>query len=136
MKKTVLRIVALALLTVMTCTLFVACAPNADPDKAEKSLEKKDYEVKHADNKLEAAFMGGWYDGCEEVILAYNDESKEVVYIWYFEDKASADDAWDDIEEYAEELNEEAKEEGNKIVCKKSGKMIYIGTKKAIRDAA
>lgn len=135
MKKTILRVVALALLAVMMCMALVACAPASDPDKAEKALEKKDYEVKHADDKLEAAFMGGWYDGCEDVILAYNEESEDVIYIWYFDDKDSANEAWDDIEKYAEELNEEAKEEDIDIVCKKSGKMIYIGTKQAVKDA-
>ena len=134
MKKNILKITALALLTVMICAMLVACGgPNANPDKAEKSLEKAGYEVAHADDKVEAALMGGWYDGCTDVILASKDD--DGIYIWYFEDKDSANDAWEKIEKFAEEMNEEAEEDDLDIVCKKSGKVIYLGTKQAIKDA-
>lgn len=134
MKKTILRVVALALLAVMTCMVFVSCGgPASDPDKADKALDKEGYKVLHATNKLEAVALGGWYDGCEEVILATKD--KDLIYVWYFDEKDSANNAWEKIEEFAKKINDDAKEEKADIVIKKSGKIIYAGTEQAIKDA-
>lgn len=135
--KNVIRVLALSLVMVMMLGLLVSCgAPNKDPDKAKDALEDAGYEVILADNEISAALMGGWYDGCEAVLMAYNEEDDDDgIWIWYFEEKEDADEAWDDIEKFAEDLNEEAKEEDIDMVCKKSGKMIYVGTKQAIKDA-
>ena len=133
--KNVIRVLALSLVMVMMLGLLVSCGgPNSDPKKAKEALEDADYEVIYASNELEAAFMGGWYDGCEAVILASN-EDDEGIYIWYFEEKDDADDAWEDIEEFAKELQEEAEDEDIDLIIKKSGKMIYVGSKQAIKDA-
>lgn len=131
------KVLALSLVMIMMLGLLVSCAggPNSDPKKAKEALEDADYEVVHANNAAEAFFLGGWYDGCEDVILAINEEEEELIYIWYFEEKDDAEDAWEDIEEFAEELKEEAEEEDIDLVVKKSGKMIYVGTKKAVKAA-
>ena len=135
--KNVIKVLALSLVMVMMLGLLVSCGgPNADPDKAEKALEDAGYEVTHADNEAEAFFMGGWYDGCEDVIFAYNEDNEDdAIYIWYFEEKENADEAWEDIEDFAEKMMEEAEEEDIDLVAKKSGKMIYVGTKQAVKDA-
>jgi len=110
--------------------------PNSDPEKAEENLENAGYIVSVSDDKISMALAGGSYDGCEAVLMAYNEEDDDDgIWIWYFEEKEDADEAWDDIEKFAEDLNEEAKEEDIDMVCKKSGKMIYVGTKQAIKDA-
>ena len=136
MKKTIVKILALSLIAVMMCLALVSCGgPNSDPKKAKDSLEDAGYEVLYASNKVEAVFLGGWYDGCEAAIMASN-EDDEAVWIWYFEEKEDAEKAWEDgLEKYADELKEEAKEEDVDLVGKQSGKMIYIGTKKAINAA-
>ena len=45
--------------------------------------------------------------------------------------KKSHDEAWDEAKDGAKELEEEYKD----IVCEKSGKMINMGTKQAVKDA-
>ena len=135
--KSLIKVLALTLVMIMALGLLVSCgAPNADPEKAEEALKDAGYKVILADNALSAAFLGGWYDGCEAVLVATSEENEDDgIYIWYFEEKEDANNAWEDIEEFAEELNEKAKDEDIDMVCKKSGKMIYIGTKQAIKDA-
>ena len=134
--KNVLRLLALSLVLVVMLGAFASClsgAPNADPEKAKEALEDADYDVLYASNALEATFLGAWYDGCEAAIFANNDD--DAIWIWYFEETDDADDAWEKIEDFAEELKEEAEEENEDIVVKKSGKMIYIGTKDAVKAA-
>ena len=137
MKKTFAKILAFSLVAIMMCSALVACSlfgPNSDPEKAKEALEDADYEVLYASNAVEAVFLGGWYDGCEAAIAAGKDD--EAIWIWYFEDKDDAADAWEKgLKDYAEEIEEEAKEEDVDVVVKKSGKMIYIGTKAAVKAA-
>ena len=110
--------------------------PNSDPEKAEENLENAGYIVSVFDDKISMVLAGGSYDGCKAVLMAYNEENDDDgIFIWYFEEKENADEAWDDIEKFAESLNESAEEEDIDMVCKKSGKLIYYGTKQAIKDA-
>ena len=136
--KNFVRIIALALVTVFVCATFASCAlmgPNADPEKAEKSLEKKGYTVDVADDKVSlglVALSTGLSD-LECVITAFNKEDKDdAVMIYYFEDKEVADEAW---EKYFEKAAEKVKEENEDVIDKKSGKMIWVGTKAAINAA-
>ena len=131
--KNVLRLVALSLVLVVMLGALVSCGgPNADPKKAEEALEDNDYVVIVADNKISLAVYG--LDNLDCVITAYNEEDEDdAIIIFYFDDKEDADDAFDS--EIFEELAEEAEEEAKDIVVKKSGKMIYIGTKNAIKAA-
>ena len=136
--KTFVKIIALALVTVFVCATLASCAlmaPNADPEKAEKSLEKKGYEVELIDDKYSLGFisLGTGVSDLECVLTAVDKEDKdEAVRIYYFAEKESADEAW---EKYFEKLAEKAKEEDSDIIVKKSGKMIWYGTKKAINAA-
>ena len=110
--------------------------PNSDPEKAEEALKDAGYIVSVADDKISMVLAGGSYDGCKAVLMACNEENDDDgIFIWYFEEKENADEAWDDIEKFAESLNESAEEEDIDMVCKKSGKLIYYGTKQAIKDA-
>lgn len=130
--KTFAKVLALALVAVMMCAALVSCGgPASDPDKAAKALEDADYIVVKADDKVSLALyetMG--VKKLECVITAYN-EDEEGIVIFYFEDKAAANDAWETIEEEAKEATKDEED----IVIKKSGKMIYYGTKQAIKDA-
>lgn len=130
--KTFVKVLALSLVAVMMCAVLVSCGgPASDPDKAAKALEDADYIVVKADDKVSLALyetMG--VKKLECVITAYN-EDEEGIVIFYFEDKAAANDAWETIEEEAKEATKDEED----IVIKKSGKMIYYGTKQAIKDA-
>lgn len=136
--KNFIKIIALALVAVIACATLASCAlgaPNADPEKAEKSLEKKGYVVDVADDKVSlglVALSTGLSD-LECVITAFNEEDKEdAVMIYYFEDKEVADEAW---EKYFEKAAEKVKEDNKDVIVKKSGKMIWVGTKAAINAA-
>lgn len=136
--KNFVRIIALALVTVFVCATFASCAlmgPNADPEKAEKSLEKKGYAVDVADDKVSlglVALKTGLSD-LECVVTAINkDDLKDSVVIYYFADKEAADKAW---EKYFEKAVEVAKEQDSEVIIKKSGKMIWTGAKDAINAA-
>ena len=52
----------------------------------------------------------------------------------YFEEAADANDSWDKIQEYADK-NKDDDAKDSEWVCKKSGKMIYFGTKNAVAAA-
>lgn len=132
--KTFVKIIALALVTVFVCATLASCAlmaPNADPEKAEESLEKKGYKVTVIDDEYTLGFtsLATGIKSLECVLTAAKDD--EAVAIYYFEDKESAETAWEKLEKLAEEAKEDEKD----LVCKKSGKMIYMGTKKAINAA-
>ena len=121
MKNTIIKIVALALIAVMACALLVACAPNSDPDKAVAALKENGYTAVKVDD-----YMG--LDGVECAVTGVKGLlSGDMVVIVYFEDRASANAAWD-------ELKEEAEDEENYVI-EKSGKMIYFGTEEAVKAA-
>ena len=130
--KTFLKVLALSLVAVLMCATLVSCGgPASDPDKAAEALEDADYVVIKADDKISlATYDALGVDDLECVITAFN-EDEEGIVIFYFEDKDAANDAWEAIEEIAEEAAEEEED----LVIKKSGKMIYYGTKQAIKDA-
>lgn len=126
MKKT-LRLLSLALVLVMTVALLASCGgPNKNPEKAKEALEDAGYTVTLVDSAL-------GFEGIEKYLTAFkmseDMSDMEMITIYYFEDSAAAKDAWEDIQKEAEELDEED------LVIKKSGKMIYAGTKEAVKAA-
>lgn len=129
MKKNILKITALALLTVMICAMLVACGgPNKDPEKAKEALEDAGYTVIFNDG----GFLGdlAMPKGAEATITAVKGDD-EYISIVYYEDKDALNEAWEDVKEDAEKLQGKYED----IVYKKSGNMIYIGTKQAVKDA-
>ncbi len=134
MKKTFVKLIALAIVAVMACAAFVSCGlllgPNADPEKAEEALEKKDYNVLVADDEISLKLYAlGGIENLECVITAVSEEDDDdAIVIYYFKDKEAADAAWEEMED----MIEEAKEDEEDLIVKKSGKMIYMGTKAAV----
>ena len=136
--KNVLRLTTLALVLVMMLACLASCfgGPNADPEKAEEALEDNDYVVIVADDKISLGLMGLGedIDNLECVITAYNeDDEDDAIVIFYFEDKEDADEAFKS--DILKDMAEEAEEENDDVVFKKSGKMVYIGTKNAVKAA-
>ncbi len=138
MKKT-LRILALAMVTVILTLALVSCGgPNADPDKAEDALKENDYKTTNDDTLGPAGLKLVGIDNVDCVVTgtAKIDGEYEHVTIWYFDEAEDADKAWDKAEEYADkEQDEDEEAKDSKWVVKKSGKMIYFGTENAIKAA-
>ena len=135
MKKLV-KVLAVVLV-MLTLSLAVACAPNANPEKAKESLEKNGYAVSLATDAFGLAITEGILGldrGDLVAVLTAGNEEGEAITIVYFEE---ADDARDCYKEYKDDLKEllETDDEEKEIVAKQSGKMIYIGTKAAIKAA-
>ncbi len=140
MKKSIVRIIALALISVMMCLALVSCGgPNADPDKAVEALKKNDYAAEKVDDSglgaliIAALKVAGIEDvDCVVSGTADVDGKTEHITIIYFEDKEAADEEWEDVQKYAED---EKGDEDSDWVVEKSGKMIYFGTKAAVKAA-
>jgi len=122
--KNVIKVLALSLAMVMMLGLLVSCGgPNKDPKKAKEALDEAGYLVVLNDKDLLLP------DGVEATVMASTDD--DYIMITYYEDADAVKEAWEDAKEDAKELEEKYED----IVCKKSGKMIYIGTKQAVKDA-
>lgn len=131
--KNVLKLITLMLVLVMTLGALASCGgPNSNPEKAEEALKDNAYEVIVADSKAQLLVYG--LDDLDCVITAWSEEDEdEVIMIFYFENKEAASDAFDS--DIFEELVEQTDKKGDDLIVKASGKMIYIGTKNAIKAA-
>ena len=132
--KTTIKLIALALvLTLSVLTLASCFAPNAHPDKAIESLEKNGYKAAKDKYVLPAIFAGLGVENVDVVITgtAVIEDKAEHVTVVYFEDADSAEAAWNNLKEYAEKEDKDDKDTDWTI--DRSGKMIYWGTKAAIK---
>ena len=130
MKKTI-RLLAIAMVAVMLCLSLASCGgPNANPDKAIEGLKDEDVLAR----KLSSSEFGIDVPGVDCVVTGVGviDGEGAFISIIYFEKSSDANDAWDEVKEMFEN---DKKDEDAKIVIKKSGKMIYCGTKNAIKAA-
>ena len=126
------KIMAVALVAVMAVAILVACAPASDPDKAVAALKKNGYTA----GKVSA----GSYEGLEAMVTGtkgalgalLGKDDFQFITIYYFKDSKSANDAWDAIKS---ESDKSSNKKDSDWVVKKSGKIIYFGTKQAAKDA-
>ena len=119
--KTFVKVLALSLVAVMMCAVLVSCGgPNADPEKAEKALKDAGYEAEYTEVGV---------GGVKGILVA--GKGDDGIWITYYDSAEDANKAWEETEE---DLKEMLKDEED-VVIKKSGKMIYYGTKQAIKDA-
>lgn len=136
MKKTI-RIFAVVLSVVLLALALVACAPKNDPDKAKAALEKNGYTavkttgyvsgiisaIAGTENKIDATVTG-----TKDIKDADGKTTKtESVTIIYYKTSADAKEAWKSWSEADRDRYE---------VAKCSGKMIYWGTKAAVKAAS
>ena len=123
------KILALTLVLVMSVVMLASCGgPNADPEKAAKALEDAEYDVD--DSKLLAPTISSLLGikGVETVV--FGEKKDEGITILYFEDKDAANEAWEKVEKYVDDMESDLD-----LILKKSGKMIYFGTEAAIKAA-
>lgn len=127
---------------ILVCIMALGCvfalascgAPNKDPKAAKAALEDADYEATLTEGaalELGAAALG--IEDLEAVVSGLKDD--DAVSIYYFEDKEAAEEAYEKLEELFEEMKEEAEEEDVEVKLGKSGAMVWMGTKDAIKAA-
>ncbi len=132
--KNLVRILSLALVVLTLGAALVSCGgPSADPAKAAEALEAADYLVTTTDSKIGVAAAEEIYD-IDNLDCIVNAIAKDnVIKIFYFEDAASAKDAYNEMEDDIDEILENIEEK--EVVAKCSGKMVYFGTKDAVKAA-
>lgn len=125
------RILSLTLVAVMLCAALASCGgPAKDPADAKAALEENGYVATNLSGLAltgTAALLG--VDDLDAVVTGAKEG--EAITIFYFETSDAADAAFEKIEEKAAEAEEEYED----MVCKQSGKMIWMGTKQAVKDA-
>ena len=121
MKKKILSVVAVLVLAAILAVALVACIPS-DPDKAAENLANADYLV------IPLPLLG--IAGVDEAIMATN--LKEGIVIVYFESSDAASEFYGD-KDNEKFLQEELGLEDT--VYKKQGKIVYLGTKEAVKAA-
>lgn len=132
MKKRILSVIAVLALAAVLAVAMVACIPS-DPDKAADNLKAADYLVDVTDDPVSTGVMGLMADGIEAVVSATSDDFTEGVTIFYFEDSDSAKSFYES--DFISEMKEEAEAESEELVIKRQGKIVYAGTKEAIKAA-
>lgn len=136
--KNILRFAAVAMVAIMLCLTLASCGgPNADPDDALAALKDNGISWAAKDSTIMPGILKlAGVDGIDCVVSGTGkiDDEYAHVTIIYFEEKDDANDAWEKIQEESEDQKKEA-DEDSEWVCKKSGKMIYYGTKDAINAA-
>lgn len=136
MKKTI-RIFAVVLSVVLLALALVACAPKNDPDKAKAALENNGYTAVKTSGYVSgvvSALLGGestidaTVTGTKDIKDADGKTTKtESVTIIYYKTSADAKEAWKSWSEADRDRYE---------VAKCSGRMIYWGTKAAVKAAS
>ncbi len=133
MKKKLVLSIVLAMVMVLGIVLC-ACGPNSDPAAAKITLQDNGY--KAIEDKLITpnALKVLGVEGISTVISGTKtvDKKTEHVTIIYFETTDAANAGWDKVQEYA---SDDKEEEDTDWTIVKSGKMIYYGTKQAIKAA-
>jgi cytochrome c556 len=132
--KTTMKLIALALvLTLSVLTLASCAAPNPNPEKAIAALKEDGYKAAEDDTVLPIVFAGLGIKDVDVVVSgsAIIEEKLEHVTVIYFEDADAAKAAWEKVKEYAEK--EDKDEKDTDWTINKAGKMIWYGTKEAIK---
>ena len=133
--KNTLRILALCMVAVLLVGALAACAPNKDPDKAVAALKKNEYTAGKDSSLIPAALTLAGVKGVDCVVTGTKtvekdgEKTTESVIIIYFTDSSSAKEAMEKVKSYYEN-EKDAKED-----WKQSGKILYSGTKAAVKAA-
>lgn len=117
---------------ILVCVLMMGCVlalvscggPKKNPEKAKKALEDAKYTVV----LLEGDKAG---EGIEAMLTAVSEDMKNQISIVWYEKKADAKDAYKEAKEALEEMGDAAEN----MVVGKSGKMVWMGTKEAVKAA-
>ncbi len=132
MKKTI-KLIALMLVLVLSVVTLASCLPpNPDPEKAIEALEENGYKAAHDDKIIPIAFKLRGIKDLDDVVIASAkiDGELEYVTILYFDDADAAKAAWEEVQDYAEETEDE---DDSDWTIGKFSNMIWYGTEAAIK---
>ena len=137
MKKQLLIIAAVVVLVMASAFVLTACSPATDPADAKAALEKKGYTVVVDGSIQPAALTLVGIKGVDKVLEATysKDDTSEFLCVLYFTSASAANDAWDAAKKEAEDEKKSNKEEDSDWTVGKSGKLIWYGTKNAVKAA-
>ena len=130
MKKFV-KVAAVVLVAVMSLALLVACAPNADPAKAEAALKKNGYTVLNVPSITHAGGLQNTVTGTKTDKDKDGNTTVQHVTIFYYDTAENAKSAFETLQ------SDSDKEKGDSTdwTFAQSGKIVYYGTKAAINAA-
>lgn len=142
MKKRFTLVAVLAI--VLTCVfLLAACTPATNPDTAKENLEKKGYSVSIDTNLAPAGLAIFGITGAKSVLTATysDDENFEYLCVIYFSSSSDVKEVWEKAKSYASDQEKKEKKDNDEKkdsewTVGKSGKMIWFGTKNAVKAAA
>ena len=129
--KKLMKLLSVAVLSLVTCFMLFACAP-ADADKAKEKMEEAGYTVTVVDGDAAAAMADGAvaYVNATKLDISLGsgfDADGEMVSAVLFENSKSAKAYWDDHKDDIEDEEEDGWE------SKLSGKWIVTGTEEAVK---
>ena len=135
--KTTLRFTALLAIIAIICATFVSCgAPDSDPSKAVKKLKENNVNWAFVDDyglPLSLKLFG--VEGVDTTVTGTGkiDDKYAHITIVYFHEAKDAKTAYEKVEKYSQKNKGEA--DDSEWIVKRSGKMVYFGTKEAIKAA-
>ena len=136
--KRVLSLICVLVLAISCLFVFASCgAPNNDPDEALAALKENGIDWAGKDKTIIPGVLKvAGIDDVECVVSGTGKIDGEFAHITiiYFEEAEDAADEWEDVQKYAEDKKDDEADESD-WVCEKSGRMIYFGTKNAIKAA-
>ena len=124
----------------MLLATLASCAPASDADKAVEALKAEGYTTFRDNTVFPTAFKLAGYSlnvvvtGTKTVKDKDGKDTVETVTIFYFADKDNAEKAYEKVKDEEKDSKKDS-EESNWVSATKSGKMVYFGTKQAIKDA-
>ncbi len=139
--KTFAKILCLSLVAVMLCATLASCAPAAKAEDALAALKENGYTAVKSDLLGAAGLAALGIKGVDSVVTGTKTETKddkttvETITIIYFTDANSAKTAEEKVTSKSDEEKKNNKDEDSNWVFKRSGKMIYFGTKAAVKAA-
>lgn len=134
------KVMALAMVAVLSLAALVACGPASDPDKAEAALKENEYVTLKSTVLVKGLTVIG-INGVTASVTGtkVTEDSSEVIFILYFNNNQSANESWDsaqkNIKKIMDTLQIEYKGDDSDLTIKKSGAMIYCGTAAGIKAA-
>lgn len=138
--KTFAKVLCLSLVAVMLCATLASCAPAAKAEDALAALKENGYTAVKSDLLGAAGLAALGIKGVDSVVSGTKTEKKddkttiETITIIYFTDADSAKTAEEKLTTKSDEEKKENDNESN-WVFKRSGKMVYFGTKAAVKAA-
>ncbi len=133
------KVMALALIAVLSLAVLVSCGPASDPDKAEAALKENGYAPVHMKGAIStgatALLLGLKGEDVTDIVFAVNADGDGMLAI-YCKDSGTAKSVLSKAQESIKKIEDtlKIKFEGESNV-QRSGKVLYTGTEAGIKAA-